>query len=129
MKSEWRQRIADRGPQRDLFHVHGGLGQVNLDVVCGPDRAPFGDDGAAHKIRRGPDVFVAFQGELERHWRLLAVEIDTLLGRYRVDASGAQIGMQPVVVQILHGHAQPVWPLGAEEPKPFVAWSERKIIQ
>ena len=60
---------------------------------------------------------------------LASLELDTLLGRYRVDASGAQIGMQPVVVQILHGHAQPVWPLGAEEPKPFVAWSERKIIQ
>lgn len=60
---------------------------------------------------------------------LASLELDTLLGRYRVDPTGAQVGMQPVVVQIFHGHAQPVWPLGAEEPKPFVAWSERKIIK
>jgi branched-chain amino acid transport system substrate-binding protein len=61
---------------------------------------------------------------------LASMEIDTLLGRYRVDpASGAQIGMQPVVVQIIHGWSQPVWPQGAAQPKPFVAWSERKIIE
>lgn len=59
-----------------------------------------------------------------------SIEVDTLLGRYRVDpATGAQVGMQPVVVQIVNGRAQPVWPAGAAEPKPFVAWSERKIIQ
>lgn len=61
---------------------------------------------------------------------LASMEVDTVLGRYRVDpATGAQVGMQPVVVQIVNGRAQPVWPAGAAEPKPFVAWSERKIIQ
>jgi len=61
---------------------------------------------------------------------LAVLEVDTLLGRYRVDpATGAQIGMQPAVVQIVGGRAQPVWPQGTVEPRPFVAWSERKIIQ
>jgi len=59
-----------------------------------------------------------------------SMEVDTLLGRYRVDpASGAQVGMQPVVVQIVEGRLQPVWPQGEAELRPFVAWSERKIIQ
>ena len=30
-----------------------------------------------------PEEFVAFQGELERHWRLLALEIDPLIGDCR----------------------------------------------
>ena len=70
-------------PQRDLFHLHGGLGHVNLDVVCGPNRALLGDDGAAHEVRRATDEFEAFQGELERHWRLFALEIDPLIGDRR----------------------------------------------
>ena len=30
---------------------------------------------------------------------------------------------------LLDGRPHPVWPTGSAEPKPFVAWSERKIIQ
>lgn len=62
-----------------------------------------------------------------------ALELDTLLGRYRIDpASGAQIGMKPVVVQIVEGRPQPVWPdplAAGREPAPFVAWAERKVIR
>ena len=36
-----------------------------------------------NEVRRAPDEFEAFQGELERHWRLLAVEIDPLIDHRR----------------------------------------------
>jgi branched-chain amino acid transport system substrate-binding protein len=61
------------------------------------------------------------------------LEIDTLLGRYRIDpASGAQVGMQPVVVQIVEGRAQPVWPEAlaiGRDVAPFAAWAERKPLR
>jgi branched-chain amino acid transport system substrate-binding protein len=61
------------------------------------------------------------------------LELDTLLGRYRIDpASGAQVGMQPVAVQIVAGRAQPVWPqelAGGREVEPFVAWAERTVME
>ena len=61
------------------------------------------------------------------------LEMDTLLGRFRIDpASGAQVGMQPVVVQMIEGRVQAVWPealAAGREPAPFVAWAERKVIR
>jgi branched-chain amino acid transport system substrate-binding protein len=61
------------------------------------------------------------------------LQLDTLLGHYRIDpASGAQLGMQPAVVQIIEGRAQPVWPdalAAGREPAPFVPWAERKVIR
>jgi branched-chain amino acid transport system substrate-binding protein len=61
------------------------------------------------------------------------LEIDTLLGRYRIDpASGAQVGMQPVVVQTVAGRAQPVWPAelaAARGVEPFVSWTERTVMR
>jgi branched-chain amino acid transport system substrate-binding protein len=64
---------------------------------------------------------------------LATLEVDTLLGRYRVDqTNGAQVGMKPVVMQIVHGRTQPVWPAevaGGRLLEPFIAWSERKVLQ
>ena len=61
------------------------------------------------------------------------LEVDTLLGRFRIDAAtGAQVGMQPVVVQIVEGHTLPVWPrelAAGRALAPFVPWAERKVIQ
>jgi branched-chain amino acid transport system substrate-binding protein len=61
------------------------------------------------------------------------LQLDTLLGRYRIDpASGAQIGMKPAVVQIVEGRTEPVWPeslSAGREPAPFVAWGERKVMR
>jgi branched-chain amino acid transport system substrate-binding protein len=61
------------------------------------------------------------------------LQVDTLLGRYRIDpATGAQIGMKPVVVQIVQGREQPVWPdelAAGREVAPFVAWAERKVMR
>lgn len=64
---------------------------------------------------------------------LAALQIDTVLGPYRVDpATGAQIGMKPVLLQIVKGRAQPVWPeqTAGERPLlPFEPWADRKILQ
>ena len=61
------------------------------------------------------------------------LELDTLLGRYRIDAAtGAQVGMQPVVVQIVEGRAQPVWPdplASGRDVAPFAAWAERQVLK
>ena len=64
---------------------------------------------------------------------LAKLEIDTLLGRFRIDsATGAQVGMQPAVVQMVRGRERPVWPetlSAGREPEPFVAWAEREVIK
>ena len=64
---------------------------------------------------------------------LSELELDTLLGRYRIDpTTGAQVGMQPAVVQRVEGRLQPVWPealAAGRDLAPFVAWAERKVIR
>ena len=64
---------------------------------------------------------------------LADIELDTLLGRYRIDpATGAQVGMQPIVVQRIEGRLQPVWPealAAGRQLAPFVAWADRKVIE
>jgi branched-chain amino acid transport system substrate-binding protein len=64
---------------------------------------------------------------------LAALEIDTMLGPYRVDpASGAQLGMKPPLTQIVKGRREIVWPealAGEREVAPFVPWAERKILR
>jgi len=58
---------------------------------------------------------------------LAALEADTLLGTYRVDpATGAQLGMQPRLVQVLKGRASPV---AADAVKPYPQWDERVPLQ
>lgn len=61
---------------------------------------------------------------------LLAVEVDTPLGRHRVDADGVQIGVKPVVVQIQHGRREVVWPPAPATAKwqlPYPRWDERQV--
>lgn len=64
---------------------------------------------------------------------LAALEIDTVLGHYRVDpATGAQLGMKPAVVQRVRGREQPLWPLpysGEHALAPFTPWSERQVLK
>jgi len=64
---------------------------------------------------------------------LAALEIDTVLGPYRVDpARGAQVGMKPPLTQIVKGRRQIVWPeslAGEREVVPFLPWAERKILR
>jgi branched-chain amino acid transport system substrate-binding protein len=64
---------------------------------------------------------------------LAELQVDTVLGPYRVNpANGAQVGMKPVLLQIVKGRAQPVWPeqFAGERPLlPFEAWADRKILR
>lgn len=64
---------------------------------------------------------------------LATMELDTVLGRYKVDpATGAQIGMKPAVTQTIGGRAQPIWPAelaGNRRLLPFMSWAEREILK
>jgi branched-chain amino acid transport system substrate-binding protein len=64
---------------------------------------------------------------------LASLELDTVLGPYRVDpASGAQLGMKPVLLQIVKGREQPVWPealAGERSVLDFEPWADRKILE
>jgi branched-chain amino acid transport system substrate-binding protein len=60
----------------------------------------------------------------------LALEIATPVGRYRVDEEGMQIGTKPVVVQILEGRREVVWPPAlatAQWRLPYPRWDERRL--
>jgi branched-chain amino acid transport system substrate-binding protein len=61
---------------------------------------------------------------------LLALEIDTPVGRYRVDRDGMQVGTKPVVVQILEGRREVVWPPSlatAQWRLPYPRWDQRQL--
>jgi branched-chain amino acid transport system substrate-binding protein len=63
---------------------------------------------------------------------LAALETETPLGRYRVGASGQQLGIVPAVAQIQHGRAQVVWPFGLETAQPlqpYPRWTDRKVLE
>jgi branched-chain amino acid transport system substrate-binding protein len=60
---------------------------------------------------------------------LSALELETPIGPYRVDASGAQIGIKPAVVQIQRGRREIVWPqrlATAQWRLPYPRWDERQ---
>ena len=52
----------------------------------------------------------------------------TVLGEYKVNAAGEQVGIVPVVTQIQEGRVQPVWPqpLAAAKLLPYPHWAERE---
>ena len=64
---------------------------------------------------------------------LASLDLDTVLGRYRVDpANGAQVGIKPAVMQIVRGRSQPVWPetlAGDRSALAFAPWSERQLLR
>lgn len=63
---------------------------------------------------------------------LAALETETPLGRYRVDAAGAQIAAEPLLLQIQKGRREIVWPEALATAKwqlPYAAWSDRKLMQ
>src|SRR5258705_4595812 len=64
---------------------------------------------------------------------LATMEVDTILGRYRVDpANGAQLGMKPAITQRVKGREQPVWPptlAGERKLLPFMSWAERELVK
>jgi hypothetical protein len=63
---------------------------------------------------------------------LAALETETPLGRYRVGASGQQLGIVPAVAQIQRGRAQVVWPFGLETAQPlqpYPQWKDRQVLK
>lgn len=64
---------------------------------------------------------------------LAALETETVLGPYKVDpATGEQVGMKPVVVQVLQGVREIVAPekaLTAKPVLPYPAWDARELIK
>jgi branched-chain amino acid transport system substrate-binding protein len=61
---------------------------------------------------------------------LLALDTETPVGRYRVDRDGLQVGTKPVVVQILEGRREVVWPASlatAQWRLPYPRWDERQV--
>ena len=59
---------------------------------------------------------------------LAALELDTPIGPYRVDADGMQVGAKPAIVQILNGKREIVWPEALATAKwrlPYPRWDER----
>ncbi len=57
----------------------------------------------------------------------------TVLGEYKVDpATGEQTATRPVLVQVLKGRAEVVWPRSLETAKqvlPYPQWSERQLLK
>ena len=62
---------------------------------------------------------------------LAALEIETPLGRYKVERSGAQIAAQPLLLQILRGRREIVWPeaLATAKLRPYPGWEARKPLK
>jgi len=64
---------------------------------------------------------------------LAALELDTVLGRYKVDPkTGEQTGIKAAVVQIDRGRPLAVWPpeLQAAKPVlPYPQWRERQLLR
>ena len=62
---------------------------------------------------------------------LAALELETPLGPYKVDRSGAQAAARPLLVQILKGRREIVWPeaLATAKPQPYAGWEARKPLK
>jgi branched-chain amino acid transport system substrate-binding protein len=62
---------------------------------------------------------------------LAALETETPLGAYKVEKSGAQAGARPLLVQILRGRREIVWPeaLATAKLQPYPAWEARKPLK
>ena len=62
---------------------------------------------------------------------LEALETETPLGGYKVDRSGAQVAARPLLVQIIRGRREIVWPeaLATARLQPYPAWDARKPLK
>jgi branched-chain amino acid transport system substrate-binding protein len=62
---------------------------------------------------------------------LAALETETPLGRYKVERSGVQAAARPLLVQILGGRREIVWPeaLASAKLQPYPAWEARKPLK
>lgn len=62
---------------------------------------------------------------------LEALEMETPLGGHKVDRTGAQVAARPLLVQIIRGRREIVWPeaLATAKLQPYPAWDARKPLK
>jgi branched-chain amino acid transport system substrate-binding protein len=62
---------------------------------------------------------------------LSALEAETPIGAYKVDASGAQLAARPLLTQVQRGRREVIWPEAYATAKwqPYPAWDARKPLQ
>lgn len=62
---------------------------------------------------------------------LATLEAETPLGSYKVDRTGAQAAARPLLLQIIRGRQQIVWPepLATAKWQPFPSWDARKPMK
>ena len=62
---------------------------------------------------------------------LAALETETPLGGYKVERTGLQVGARPLLVQILKGRREIIWPeaLATAKLEPYPAWEKRQPLK
>jgi branched-chain amino acid transport system substrate-binding protein len=62
---------------------------------------------------------------------LAALETETPLGGYKVDRDGVQLAARPLLVQIIRGRREIVWPeaFATARLQPYAAWETRKPLK
>ncbi|HEX7054215.1 MAG TPA: ABC transporter substrate-binding protein [Burkholderiales bacterium] len=96
-----------------------------------PDAAAAQGHAAATVLARAVERVGSLDQEKLRA-ALADMEIETVLGTYRVGKSGEQTGIKPAVVQIQRGRRVLVWPpaLAGEAPlEPYLPWDERTLLR
>lgn len=60
-----------------------------------------------------------------------AVELQTVLGGYKVDRNGTQQAAQPLLLQVQRGRREIVWPaaLATAKLQPYLPWGSRKLLK
>lgn len=61
---------------------------------------------------------------------LASLDIETPIGRYRVDSDGGQLAAKPAVMQVIAGRREVVWPRALATAKwhlPYPRWDERQV--
>ncbi|MGH8686206.1 MAG: ABC transporter substrate-binding protein [Burkholderiales bacterium] len=110
---------------------------ANAAFLAGWRRHGPGEPGAAaaaaYSAARVLEAGVRAAGSLEParlRSALGALQLATPIGRFAVDADGVQTGVKPVVVQILRGRREIVWPSERATAKwrlPYPRWDERRV--
>ncbi len=62
---------------------------------------------------------------------LAALETETPLGGYKVDRSGVQLAARPLLLQVIRGRREIVWPeaFATAKLQPYMAWEARKPLK
>jgi branched-chain amino acid transport system substrate-binding protein len=87
--------------------------------------------GAARVLEEAARLAASLEQEKLRE-ALAALETETPLGPYKVNASGAQLAARPALVQIQRGRREVVWPetlATAPRQLPYPRWEDRKLVK